>query len=155
VPPPNTPDDGGTVNPGVAPHCVPLVNQAPRIEVEQIADDPSHAVGGTFKDGVYVQTWGVLYTGYQGDQGGISTTRSRETIEIMGNVGRYVFADDDHDDSTGGFRLTTSGIEITVAYECPAAPPKTFGLDVNGDDLALYEPGGVARFFTRQKGGTP
>jgi hypothetical protein len=127
------------------------VNIAPRIEVQQIADDLPSPTGGMPRDGVYVQTWAVQYTGSQGNQGGIRTTLSRETLEIMGTVGRFVFADDDHDDETGGFRLTASGIEVTIAYECPAAPPKTFGYDVTGDDFAIYDPP-IARFFTRQSG---
>jgi hypothetical protein len=133
---------------------VPLTNIAPRIEVQQIADDLPSPTGGMPKDGVYVQTWVVQYNGQGGDRGGIHTTLSRETMEISGTVGRFVFSDNDHDDQTGGFRLTATPTEVTIGYECPAAPPKTFGFDVSGDDLAIYDPP-LARFFTRQSGGHP
>jgi hypothetical protein len=139
--------------PNNAPHCKPLTNSAPKVTVQQIADDWPTPVGGTVKDGLYVQTWVVSYTGANGDQGGVDASESRQMIEITGDTGRYVFADDGHDDQTGGFRIAYDSGKATISYECPAGAPRTFRYDAIGDDLALYDTK-VARFFTRQSGGS-
>ena len=156
--PPTKIDAGSTKPPPVTPkvppaaaHCVAMKNVAPRTEVQQIADNPPTAEGGTPENGVYVQTWAVSYTGKDGEQGGLTATVSQQSIEIMGDVGRYVYVDDNHPESSGGFRLTLSGAKVTIAYECPAAAPKTFSYEVDGDDLTLFDAKG-ARFFTRQTG---
>jgi hypothetical protein len=157
------PADGGAVvdpHPGPAgtkpipAHCVPLENSAPRVTVQQVADEWPTPVAGTIKDGVYVQTWAITYTGADGDQGALDTTVSQQTIEIKGDVGRFVFGDEAHDNMTGGFRITLADGQATIAYECPAAAPKTFRYDAIGDDLAIYDTN-LARFFTRQTGGQP
>ena len=149
--PPPTPTPAPTATPTDA-HCKPLKNIAPRVSVQQIADEWPTPVGGTVKDGIYVQTWAVTYTGVNGDQGGIDSTVSAQTIEIMGDVGRFVFSDEGHDDSGGGFRLKYADGTVTVEYECPATAPRTFRFDAIGDDLAIYDTK-VARFFTRQTTG--
>jgi hypothetical protein len=157
-------DDAGTSEPSnptptpptaapAAAHCKPLRNVAPKVSVQQIADEWPTPVGGTVKEGLYVQTFAVSYTGVKGDQGGIDSTLSAQTIEIMGDVGRYVFSDEGHDDSAGGFRLAVADGTVTVEYECPATAPRTFRYDAIGDDLAIYDTK-VARFFTRQSGGS-
>jgi hypothetical protein len=148
-----TRDGGGTTTSGGtvpnAAHCKKLENIGPRVELQRIADDPTTAVGGKPANGVYVQSWVIEFTGDDGEAGP-SKHYSRETIELMGDVGRYVFEDDDGTKAAGGFRLNVSGSKVEVAYECPAAPPKELAFDATGSTLILYDPP-YARVFTKQR----
>jgi hypothetical protein len=126
-----------------------LTNLAPRIEMQRIADDPKDATGGKPADGVYVQAWVVEFTGEDGEAGP-SKHYSKETIELTGATGRYVFEDDQGTATSGGFRLTGNGANFTVAYECPAAPPKNLAYDATDSTLVIYDPP-YARVFIRQQ----
>jgi hypothetical protein len=119
--------------------------------VQRVADDanPTPATGRP-ADGVYVQSWVIEFTGEDGDVGS-SNHFSSETIELMGDVGRYVFEDDDGSKSQGGFRLVANGSKVTVNYECPAAAPKDLTFEVQGRKVILYDPP-YARVFVRQGG---
>jgi hypothetical protein len=134
------------------PHCKPLKNVAPKIELQKIADVPTAAGGGRLVDGLYVQSWVIEFTGDDGESGP-SKHYSRETLEIMGDVGRYVIEDDDGTATTGGFRLTQESetdTKINVAYECPAAPPRDLKYDATDQTLIIYDPP-FARVFVKQK----
>jgi hypothetical protein len=141
------PDD--TINFPDTIHCKPLKNVAPRIELQQLADEPTAAIGGKPAPGLYVQSWVIEFTGEEG-QTGPSKHYSRETLEIAEDVGRYVFEDDDGTKASGGFRLTGKGTKVEIAYECPAAPPKELAYDATDSSLILYDPP-YARVFIRQK----
>lgn len=135
-----------------APHCKPLKNIAPKVETQQVADSATTAIGGKPVDGVYVQSWVVELTGEGGAVGG-TKKYSSQTLELMGEVGRFV-AEDGGKTTTGGFRLTTkSGTKLNVAYECPAAPDHDYAFDATDSTLILYDPP-IARVFVRQKEGT-
>ena len=85
---------------------------------------------------------------------GPSKHYSRETLEITGDVGRYVFEDDDGTKASGGFRLTAQGNnKVEVAYECPAAEPKDLAYDATANELIIYDPP-YARVFIRQQTGS-
>jgi hypothetical protein len=145
-------DAGSTTGGGSVPsaaHCKKLENIAPRVELQRIADEPTPAAGGKPANGVYVQSWVVEFTGEDGETGP-SKHYSRETIELSGDVGRYVFEDDDGTSAAGGFRLTVNGSKVEVAYECPAAPPKELKYDATSSTLILYDPP-YARVFTKQR----
>jgi hypothetical protein len=135
-----------------AAHCQPLTNAAPRIEAQKLADVPTAPTGGKPADGLYYQAWVVEFTGENGESGP-SKHYSKETLELSGKVGRYVFEDDEGKSEAGGFRL--SAVEgknkVTVAYECPAAPPKDLAYDATDTTIILYDPP-YARVFYRQKG---
>lgn len=154
TPPAPKRDAGTSPTPGPsgdsAPHCKPLTNIAPRIELQRIADSPKTATGGKPVDGVYVQAWVVEFTGEDGEAGP-SKHYSQETLEITGATGRYVFADDEGKAAAGGFRLTAAGAKITVAYECPTSEPKELEYDATESTLIIYDPP-YARVFTRQRG---
>lgn len=146
-------DSGTSASPPPSPnvtaaHCKPLNNIAPRIELQKVPDDPGTASGGKPAKGVYVQSWAVELTGVDGTSGSAKIF-SRTTMEIGDGVGRYVIEDDSGKSISGGFRLTSSGNRITVAYECPAAPPAELTYDVNGASLTLYDPP-YARVFVLQ-----
>lgn len=145
-----TPQPDGTDFPDT-PHCKALKNIAPRIELQRIADSATTPKGGQPHDGLYVQAWVVEFTGEDGATGPAKSF-SRETLEIAGDVGRYVFEDDDGKTTHGGFRLTPSEVgqnKVNVAYECPAAPPKDLAYDASESTLIIYDPP-FARIFARQ-----
>ena len=144
---------GGASTPNAA-HCKPLKNIGPRIELQKLADEPEPAKGGTPKDGLYVQSWVIEFTGEDG-QTGPSKHYSRETLEITGDVGRYVFEDDDGTKAAGGFRLHSKGNnKVEVAYECPAAEPKDLAYDATANELIIYDPPYARVFIRQQTGGT-
>ncbi|HVH44892.1 MAG TPA: hypothetical protein VM925_21210 [Labilithrix sp.] len=130
-------------------HCQPLENTAPRIELQRVADEPTKPAGGKAVDGVYVQSWVVEFTGEGGEEGP-SKHFSKETLELRGKFGRYVFEDDEGTRRAGGFRLTRDQAHISVAYECPAAEPAELAYDAVGSTLIVYDPP-LARVFIRQK----
>ncbi len=147
----NSSGDGASVPD--APHCKPLKNIAPRIELQKLADEPEPAKGGKPVNGLYVQSWVIEFTGEDGATGP-SKHYSRETIEIDGDVGRFVFEDDDGTKAAGGFRLTPTGNnKVEVAYECPAAEPKELAYDATKSTLIIYDPP-YARVFIRQESGS-
>jgi hypothetical protein len=146
-----TPD--GTASFPDTPHCKPLTNGAPKIEAQELADVATEPVGGKAKDGLYYQAWVIKFTGEDGTSGPTGHY-SQQTLELMGDVGRYVFSDDQGQTGAGGFRLTPleGKNKVTVAYECPAAAPKDLAYDATDSTLVLYDPP-YARVFYLQKGG--
>lgn len=135
------------------PHCKPLKNTAPKIEIQEIADEPNDPVGGTPSDGLYVQGWVVKFTGEDG-KSGPTKTYSRQTIELMGGVGRYAFEEADGKPVQGGFRLTpTDTGKVNISYECPATTePRDLAYDATPNQIIIYDPP-FARVFFKQKGG--
>lgn len=134
------------------PHCQPMKNIAPKIEIQDLADSPTTPVGGQPSDGVYVQGWVVRFTGPDGDSGP-TKTYSRQTLEIMGAVGRYAFEEADGKLVQGGFRLTATDTgKVNVSYECPATTePRDLGYDATPNQIIIYDPP-FARVFFKQKG---
>jgi hypothetical protein len=133
-----------------APHCKPIINKAPKIEVQKIADVPTAAKGGKPQDGVYLQSWVVEFTGPDGESGP-SKHWSKETLEIRGNYGRYSVDDDDGKKVvSGGMRLTLNGTKVNVEYECPAAEPRELSFDADDRQIIVYDPP-YARVFIKQK----
>ena len=136
-----------------AAHCKTLKNVAPRIEAQKLADVPTDPKGGKIADGLYVQSWAIEFTGDDGDTGPTKHF-SQETLEIKGEVGRYVFEDDEGKKASGGFRLSIDddSKKANVAYECPAAAPKDLAYDATDRTLIIYDPP-YARVFYLQKEG--
>ena len=134
-----------------APHCKPLENTAPKIEVQKVADAPEDERGGAVKKGTYVQAWAVEFTG-KGGATGPAKRYSRKMIEVGEGVGRYAFENEDGSTRSGGFRLkkgAASGV-VTIEYECPAAPPRDLEYRADGNTLILYDPP-YARVFELQR----
>jgi hypothetical protein len=135
------------------PHCKPLTNGAPKIETQDLADTAASAKGGDAQDGLYYQAWAINFTG---DSGASGPTKkfSKMSLELMGDVGRYVFEDEDGKNTAGGFRLSkVSGKnKVSIEYECPAGPPKEMAYDATDSTLVLYD-GTYARVFYKQAKG--
>src|SRR5580704_13611411 len=80
-----TPDGSGSDGPiEAATVCNSLMNTAPPVVLETIAQDPPAPTGGTVAPGTYFMTAAAIYTGPEGPSG--SSGMSQTTIDVTGDT---------------------------------------------------------------------
>lgn len=95
--------------------CNTIANDAPVVDVTQVAADPPAPRGGTIVDGTYWQTSLAIYTGPSGPTGTSGT--SQMTAQIQGEIVQIVSAGQP---ARRTVTLMTSDAGFTSIDSCPA-----------------------------------
>jgi hypothetical protein len=94
--------------------CNTIANDAPVVDVTQVAADPPPPQGGTIADGTYWQTSLAIYTGPNGPTGTSGT--SQMTAQIQGEIVQIASADQP---TRRTVTLMTSDAGFTSTDTCP------------------------------------
>ncbi len=135
VPEDAAPDDAGA---DAGAPCNAIANDAPMVDVIQIAADPPAPQGGTIVDGTYWQTALAIYTGPSGPAGKSGT--SQMSAQILGQTVQIV--------SSGqpGRRtvtLTTSDAGFTSVDTCPDSQMSEGSYTATPTVLTIFLDGGT------------
>ncbi len=128
----------GSTSDDAGPPCNSVANDAPVVDIVQIAADPPAPQGGTIVDGTYWQTAVSIYTGPRGPAGGTGT--SQMTALIQGETVQLV--------NTGQperrtVTLTTSDASFTSLDTCPDSQTEQGGYTATTTALTIFLPGGT------------
>jgi hypothetical protein len=130
-------DGDGSSEDGGAP-CNTIPNDAPVIDVTQIAADPPTPQGGVIVDGTYWCTALDLYTGSTGPTGNTGTMQSTaliqgETVQLVSNG----------EPTRRTIVLVTSDAGFTSMDTCPETQMAQGGYTATPTTLTIFLPGGT------------
>jgi hypothetical protein len=118
--------------------CNTIANDAPVVDVTQIAADPPTPVGGTIADGRYWQTAASIYTGPSGPAGKSGT--SQLTALIQGQTVQLV---SDGQPMRRTVTLTTADAGFTSTDTCPEPQSSQGGYTATATTFSIFLPGGT------------
>jgi hypothetical protein len=120
------------------PSCNTLTNTASPVTVQEVAENPPAALGGTVEDGMYELTDVTIYTGTSGPSGATGTAQT--TIEIGGSIVQVVSSGTPPTRTT---TLATTGTTFTSTDTCPDAVVSTGSFTATPTTFAIYLDGGT------------
>jgi hypothetical protein len=118
--------------------CNTIANDAPVVNVTQVAADPPVPQGGTVMDGTYWQTSLAIYTGPSGPTGTSGT--SQMTAEIQGEIVQIVSADQP---ARRTVTLMTSDAGFTSIDTCPTPQSAEGYFTATPTTLMIFLAGGT------------
>jgi hypothetical protein len=121
------------------PPCNTIANDAPVVNVTQVAADPPTPMGGTIVNGTYWQTSLEIYTGPDGPTGTTGTSQSTaliegETVQLVQSPGQP---------ARRTITLTTADGGFTSSDTCPDSQSSQGGYTATATTLTIFLPGGT------------
>ena len=143
---PDAPAEAATV-------CNTVMDSAPAVTIQQVAQDPPTPKGGTPADGTYFMTDVTIYTGAGGPTGASGSAQT--TIQISGST---IQVSSSGEPPTRTATLVTSNTSFTSTDTCPDSAVSTGSYSASATTFAVQLPGGtddagartVVETFTKQ-----
>ncbi len=118
--------------------CNTIANDAPVVDITQVAADPPTPQGGTIVDGKYWETSLDIYTGPPGSAGVTGTSQTTALVE-----GHTVQLVSSGQPMRRTVTLTTADASFTSVDTCPDSQTSQGGYSATATTLTILLPGGT------------